>query len=88
MSKRSKAGENPVRITSIIVLGGVTYQPNDLVHSIPDAELKELIDTGKALDSEANIAYCLEALGIKPVKCGDPRYVKKTADNADEALSE
>lgn len=88
MAKKNQAGGNLVRITSIVMLGGVTYQPNDLVSDIPEGELKELIDTGKALDSEANINYCLNEIGVKPVKCGEPRSASESASSDDEALSE
>lgn len=84
--KAKLTGKETARITSICVVGGKTYQPNQVVEKIPAKELQDLIDNNRASLDDAGIAYCLDDLGVTPIDhtAKPEKKPKKTAEKEAE----
>lgn len=81
--KAKLTGKETARITSIVMVGGKTYQPNQLVKNLPAKELQELIENQSATLSDADIKYCKEELKAEVID-----HTAKPEPKAEKADSE
>ncbi len=56
-----------VRVTTLILVDGKTYQPNQLVKNIPEKILNSCGDKKQVSNCEAGIAYCKDQLKAEVV---------------------
>ena len=60
-------GKETARITSVVQVGGESYQPNQLVKNIPAKELEELVSINRASIKKADVDYCAKELNSEVI---------------------
>jgi len=66
-SQSKFTGKETARITSVVQVGGESYQPNQLVKNIPAKELEELVSINRASIKKADVDYCAKELNSEVI---------------------